>query len=74
VTDQEAGTPLPGEIQTNNRAELYALLLVAQNLELAGKADFFTDNKIVRDTYYKGKPRARIANHGDLWADIFIQI
>lgn len=46
-------TPLPDEIQTNNRSELYALLLVVQNLELVGKADFFTDNKIVNDTYNK---------------------
>lgn len=67
-------TPLPGEIQTNNRAEIYAILIVVQNLELAGKADLFTDNKIARDTYNKGKHRAEIANHADLWSEIFQQI
>jgi len=67
-------TPLPGEIQTNNRAEIYALLIVVQNLELAGKADFCPDNKIARDTYNKGKHRARIANHADHWSEIFQHI
>ena len=67
-------TPLPGEIQTNNRAEIYAILIVVQNLELAGKVDFFTDNKIARDTYNKGKNRARLANHADLWSEIFRNI
>lgn len=38
------------------------------------KIDFFTDNKIVRDTILKGKHRARLANHGDLWTEIFEQI
>jgi len=44
------------------------------NMEIVGKIDFFTDNKIVRDTILKGKLRARLANHGDLWAEIFEQI
>lgn len=67
-------TPLPGLIQSNNRAELYALWIVVMNVEIVGKVDFFTDNKIVRDTRLKGKQRARLANHGDLWADIFEKI
>lgn len=33
----EMSTPLPGETQTNNRAELYALLLVAQNPRASGQ-------------------------------------
>jgi len=70
----DMSTPLPGEIHTNNRAELYALLLVVQNLELAGKVDFFTDNKIIKDTYNKGKYRAIIANHADLLAEVFLHI
>lgn len=44
------------------------------NIEVVGKIDFFTDNKIVRDTILKGKHRARLANHGDLWAEICEQI
>jgi len=44
------------------------------NVEIVGKVDFFTDNKIVRDTILKGKHRDRLANHGDLWADIFEKI
>jgi len=67
-------TPLPGLIQSNNRAELYALWIVVTNIEIVGKIDFFTDNKIVRDTILKGKLRARLANHGDLWAEISEQI
>lgn len=64
-------TPLPGEVQANNRAEIYAILITVHNIELAGKIDFFTDNKIARDTYNKGKDRARLANHADLWSEIF---
>ena len=60
-----------GEIQTSNRAEIYAILIAVRNIELAGKIDFFTDNKIARDTYNKGKDRARLANHADLWSEIF---
>jgi len=67
-------TPLPGEIQTNNRAEIYAILITVQNIELAGKIDFFTDNKIAKDTYNKGKDRARLANHADRWSEIFRHI
>jgi len=67
-------TPLPGEVQSNNRAEIYAILIVVRNIELAGIIDFFTDNKIARDTYEKGKDRARLANHADLWSEIFQHI
>jgi len=67
-------TPLPGEVQSNNRAEIYAILIAVQNIELAGIIDFFTDNKIARDTYNKGKDRARLANHADLWSGIFQHI
>jgi len=44
-----ASTPLPGITQTNNRAELYAVLLVTRHSELAGTIDFFTDSKITKD-------------------------
>lgn len=30
-------TPLPGEIQTNNRAEIYAILIMVQNISWQGK-------------------------------------
>lgn len=66
--------PLPSPIQTNNRTEIYAVLIVLRNIKIAGKIDFFTDNKICRDTFLKGKYRARLANHADLWTEIFAHI
>jgi len=59
-------TPLEGNIQTVPRPELTAVLITVQNIEYNGRIDFFTDSQITRDTYYKGKERARLANHEDL--------
>jgi len=67
----DASMPLPGEIQSNNRAEIYAILIAVSHIEQAGKIDFFTDNKPARNTYNKGKHRARLACHADLWSEIF---
>lgn len=74
VPQKNISTPLPGKLQTNNRAELYALWLVVQTIGIVGKIDFLTDNKIVRDTILKGRNGGRLANHGDLWAEIFEQV
>jgi len=68
----DASTQLPGPIQTNNRAEIYAILMTVRTIEVAGLIDFFTDNKPARDTYNKCNKRARLANHADLWAEIFV--
>lgn len=38
---------------------------------MAGRIYFFTDNKPARDTNYKGKKRARLAYHADLWTEMF---
>jgi len=67
----DASMPLPGKMQTNNRAEIYAILLAVKNVEIAGKIDFFTDNKPARNTYNKGRRRAILACHADLWSEIF---
>lgn len=69
-----ASTPLPGIIQTSNRAELYAVLLVTRHSELAATIDFFTDSKITKDTFYKGLHRAKLANNSDLWIELFDNI
>ena len=63
--------PSPSPIQANNRANIYAILVVAKIIELAGIIDYFTDNRIARDTYYKGKQRVRLTNHVDIWTDVF---
>lgn len=34
----------------------------------------FTDSRITKDTYYKGKHRARLANQADSWAIICKEI
>ena len=67
----DASMPLPGQIQSNNRAEIYAILIVIRNIEISRKNDFFTDNKPARNTYNKGRNRARLACHADLWTEMF---
>jgi len=67
----DVSTPLPGPIQTNNRAEIYAILMAVRNIEVAGLIDSLTDNKPALNTYNKGTKRARLANHADQWAEIF---
>ena len=63
--------PLPGDIQTVPRAELTAVLVTVSNIEYFGTIDFFTDSEITKDTYYKGKHRAKHANNADLWTELF---
>jgi len=69
-----ASAPLPGDMQTNNRAELYAVLLVTRHAELAAAIDFFTDSKITKDTFYKGLQRAKLASNSDLWIELLDNI
>jgi len=65
------GQTLPGEAQTVPRSELTALLLVAINVHDAAIVDFFTDSKIIANTYHKGKHRAKFAANADLWGRLF---
>ena len=68
-------SPLPGQIQTVPRAELFALLIVAHHARPNTLIHFFTDNKKnTRDTYYKGPSRARLAANADMWVSLFQQI
>ena len=41
------------------------------NIELAGSIVFFTDSEITKNTYLKGKLRARLANNVGLWIQPF---
>ena len=36
----DAATPLPGQIQTNNRAEIYAILIAVRSIEITGLIHF----------------------------------
>eukprot|EP00959_Pyramimonas_sp_CCMP1952_P410386 8600525-Pyramimonas_sp.AAC.1 len=62
--------PLAGPKQTNNRAELSALLSAFQHTE--GPMDFWTDSEVL----YKGWRRGRhtrpggLSAHGDLWGQM----
>jgi len=67
-------SPLPGQVQTVPRAELFALLIVAHHARPNALIHFFTDNKNTRDTYYKGLNRACLAANADMWASLFQQI
>ena len=59
-----AWTPLPGEIQTVGRAELYALLQVVTNASPLAVITFFTDCLNIRDTYLAGPAKS---NNADWW-------
>ena len=62
---------LPGNIQTVPRAELKALLTVVENVELNGIITYHIDNKMVHDTYHKGKKRALLSANSDMFNDLF---
>lgn len=65
---------LPGGEQTVPRAELFALALAVEHIELCGVIDFFTDSLITANTYNKGPSRAKVAAHDDLWCQLFRSI
>ena len=58
---------LPGEVRTVPRAELTAILPGAMHVHAAAVFDFFTDSKIAKDTYLKGKWRAQFVAIADPW-------
>ena len=47
--------PLPGDEQSNNKAEIFALDLVTKNLEPNAIAHFYTDSQITYNSFKKGK-------------------
>ena len=65
---------LPGKVQTVVRAELYALLIVVQQVVPNGVIDFYIDCKPVFDTFNKGRARAMTSNLADLFVDLFDNI
>jgi len=69
-----ASTPLPGEEQTVYRAELYALILAVELVELNGFVNYFIDNQAVHDTFHKGKDRALMSQAADLFDRLFAVI
>ena len=69
-----AWQPLLGPIQTVPRAELTAVCIVVDKVEVGARIDFFTDSKITKDAFYKGVERARFAANSDLWVQLFDQI
>ena len=60
-------SPLPGEIHTAVRAELYAIVFVCQQLIDICTATFVSDSKVNIDLFYSGKERCLSSSNGDLW-------
>lgn len=65
---------LPGPQQTVPRAELFALLLAVEHVEVDSVIDFFTDSLITANTFNKGPSRAKFAANADLWCQLFQSI
>jgi len=63
-------TPLPGNIQTVSRGELYAVLLVVKHT-LSHSVHFITDNKGVYSVFHNGPIAAANSANCDLWALFF---
>ena len=63
--------PLPGEIQTVARGELYALVCLLKHADQLAEIDFVTDNKGVRDVYNKGPKDAAFSSNCDLFRETF---
>jgi len=64
--------PLLGHIQTVvHRADLAAVLITVQNVEVTATLGFFTDTEITKNTYYKGLETARLGSRADLWIPLF---
>ena len=52
--------PLPGPTHINDRAEINAIVIVVQNVEMADRIDF-----LIMDTYYEGESRAGVSNNAE---------
>ena len=63
-------SPLPGQVHTVPRAELFAILLVAKNV-MQGVVVVVTDSKVNADMFGNGKSRCLEAANSDLWAELW---
>ena len=68
-------SPLPGRLQTNNRAELYAVLLALWNIEANCFLTIFSDSQYVVKGVNLWLPRWRLTSfrtvsNADLWREI----
>ena len=64
-------TPLPGEVQTVGRGELFALYILVQLLAPLAQVTFVTDNFNVYKTYSKGPKSAKNSSNCDLYEKVF---
>ena len=63
--------PLPGEVQTVSRGELFALVVLIRQAQNLSEIEFITDNKGVRDKFNKGPKEAYKSVNCDLFAELF---
>ena len=62
---------LPGFVHTVPRAELYAILEIANNLAQYAVATITSDSKINVDMYESGEEQAKRSANGDLWESFY---
>ena len=62
---------LPGEVQTVARGELFALVVLIDELAPMAIIDFVTDNKGVCDTFNKGPAGCKNSSNCDLYIRLF---
>jgi hypothetical protein len=65
---------LPGRVQSVGRGELFALWLLATNLQVNAVAHFITDNISVNNTYNNGELAAKNSANCDLFKLVFQEI
>ena len=65
--------PLPGNVQTVPRAELFAMLTVVRML-MPGKSVIKTDSKVNSDLYASGMQACLGSANGDLWTELFSRL
>ena len=66
-------TPLPGDVQSVGRGELFALVLLLEHVDAESSITFVTDNYGVYSVYINGKKAASNSANCDLW-DIVYQL
>ena len=71
VTSFGVSSNLPGSIQTVGRGEVFALVLLLQNLDHHVQVEFVTDNLNLYNTYCGGKKAAVNAANCDLFNQIY---
>lgn len=63
--------PLPGEIQTVARGELYALVELIKHAKPMSDIEFVTDNKGVNDKFNAGPKAASFSSNCDMFHELF---